>query len=1530
MTSTTDLSDVSVSAVGGTVVLSETDQINFLNASAAILNVTAGGDITDSGAINISTALELSAAGFDITLNTATNDFDLVLATGDNVTLVDANAIRFGATSAGNLTLTTGATVGQSSAVSVSGATVINAGSNVTLNDSGNDFGSFAVVMSTDNASITVRDQGDLVIGGVGGVGPIVPGRLEVTTGGNITQSGAIVNKLGSVFNAGGFDVTLNNASNVFFDAVNATGGSVTLRDQGVLVLGTTTAAELSVTAPSGITDSGVINVTGTTLLSTTNANITLDEANLFGTVNASAGTGTVTLNDADSIDLGTTTAAELNVTAVGQINDSGVINVTGTTLLSTTDSNITLDEANLFGTVNASAGTGTVTLNDADSIILGTTTAAELNVTAVGQINDSGVINVTGTTLLSTTDSNITLDEANLFGTVNASAGTGTVTLNDADSIDLGTTTAAELNVTAVGQINDSGVINVTGTTLLSTTDSNITLDEANLFGTVNASAGTGTVTLNDADSIILGTTTAAELNVTAVGQINDSGVINVTGTTLLSTTDSNITLDEANLFGTVNASAGTGTVTLNDADSIILGTTTAAELNVTAVGQINDSGVINVTGTTLLSTTDSNITLDEANLFGTVNASAGTGTVTLNDADSIILGTTTAAELNVTAVGQINDSGVINVTGTTLLSTTDSNITLDEANLFGTVNASAGTGTVTLNDADSIILGTTTAAELNVTAVGQINDSGVINVTGTTLLSTTDSNITLDEANLFGTVNASAGTGTVTLNDADSIILGTTTAAELNVTAVGQINDSGVINVTGTTLLSTTDSNITLDEANLFGTVNASAGTGTVTLNDADSIILGTTTAAELNVTAVGQINDSGVINVTGTTLLSTTDSNITLDEANLFGTVNASAGTGTVTLNDADSIILGTTTAAELNVTAVGQINDSGVINVTGTTLLSTTDSNITLDEANLFGTVNASAGTGTVTLNDADSIILGTTTAAELNVTAVGQINDSGVINVTGTTLLSTTDSNITLDEANLFGTVNASAGTGTVTLNDADSIILGTTTAAELNVTAVGQINDSGVINVTGTTLLSTTDSNITLDEANLFGTVNASAGTGTVTLNDADSIILGTTTAAELNVTAVGQINDSGVINVTGTTLLSTTDSNITLDEANLFGTVNASAGTGTVTLNDADSIILGTTTAAELNVTAVGQINDSGVINVTGTTLLSTTDSNITLDEANLFGTVNASAGTGTVTLNDADSIILGTTTAAELNVTAVGQINDSGVINVTGTTLLSTTDSNITLDEANLFGTVNASAGTGTVTLNDSAGTLVLGTTTAGNLSVTAVGAVTDSGVINVSGTTTLNSTSGNIDLDSANELGTVNANASGAITLNDATGLTVSGITTSGGTIDVTAGGNLTVSGAVNGTGQEVILEGTNVTLSAAVTGANVTLAATAGDLALQNLTVTTDLDATATGNITQVGALTASGTTTLNATGGFIDVSNSTNAFGTVSANASGAITIADTDALTVLVVDSTNSTVSVGSRREPDSWDECFR
>ena len=131
-----------VSVTGNAVTLTDTNALDLGLIAADSLDVTAGGDVTQSAALDIATTTTVDAGANDVTLDNTANDFTgAVAVTGNAVTLTDTNALDLGSIAADSLDVTAGGDVTQSAALDIATTTIVDAGANdVTLDNTANDF----------------------------------------------------------------------------------------------------------------------------------------------------------------------------------------------------------------------------------------------------------------------------------------------------------------------------------------------------------------------------------------------------------------------------------------------------------------------------------------------------------------------------------------------------------------------------------------------------------------------------------------------------------------------------------------------------------------------------------------------------------------------------------------------------------------------------------------------------------------------------------------------------------------------------------------------------------------------------------------------------------------------------------------------------------------------------------------------------------------------------------------------------------------------------------------------------------------------------------------------------------------------------------------------------------------------------------------------------------------------------------------------------------------------------------------------
>jgi len=748
----------------------------------------------------------------------------------------------------------------------------------------------------------------------------------------------------------------------------------------------------------------------------------------------------------------------------------------------------------------------------------------------------------------------------------------------------------------------------------------------------------------------------------------------------------------------------------------------------------------------------------------------------------------------------------------------------------------------------------------------VGFITDSGAVQISDNPLLAghvyiTSQSGSVTSSGGTAGisaarNINIQAGTGNISVStafatgspivslggnevvvvhtDGTAMKLGNISAGNLTLTAdqgfARSANTSSIV-VTGAANLitSTADRVVGSVNAPLVLTANSLSvtsdnpgayGVGSVNINYNGNISLGNVrSSGDVSITPVtaGTLTQTGVITLTGANPTvafgnTSTVNALTLTRSGLGGNLTISGGNitlasggvsntaGNITI-DATGALTGNSTGTAFNtnvLTLTGGLNTPSQLNTTINTLNAVNVGQLQVTNSQALILSGASLGAG-----PSNSSIV-TTTTGNLNVTSAlaGQGNltltasngtvilGGPVTRTAGGDLLiqgnaieppaegfnvTVTNGNINLVAQTLNASGNISAPNGLTTLNVTGN---GTLTVA-------GALNGSGALSlvtgsgaVTGNVVINaavTRNGNITVESSsitsNSSGTVTSSAGNITLSTNEL-SLAAGVNAGA--GAVRVQALSNASPINLNGTGV------GLNISQANFDRLQSANAGT----------IIVGAD-AQQGNVTVLNAL---------------TTNAALVLNGGNVVISDSLNTGSKSLTLNARSS---------------GGTIGGAGAVTA-GALNVNTVNGNANLSAPNqISGTVSASTGSESFTLvnNNAAGTQ-LGNVTAGGLTVTSAGNVTQAGgtTLNVSaGTTTVTATGGNVTLANAdNDFGTVVAN-SGIVSIRDANTLQVGNVAATGGL-------------TLNATGAISTLPGSNITtttLNVITTNANAVL-------------------------------------------------------------------------------------------------------
>ncbi len=1356
--------DVTLANTGnnfGTVAVTSARNVQVTDVNAVILGasnvsgnlaLSANGAVTQSAAVSVAGTANIQAGSNAITLATATNNFNVVQAAGQAISLRDANTMTLGNVSAGGaLTVVTNGALGQAagSTISAAGTTTLTAGAgnDITLDRATNNFNVLRVV---SGRNVTLADVDGLSFGGGTST---VSGNLALSANGALTQSAALVVSGAANLQAGSGDIVLTTATNNF-NSVAAAGQSVSLRDANAMSLGNVSATgALTLQAGAGgLTQAAGASITAegnTTITTPTTSDIVLGNGgNDFANVRIVTGRN-VTLADADGFEFGggiSAVSGTLGVSAGGAVTQSSRLTVAGVATFNTGTHDLTLgNTTNAFSTVSITAA-GNATLYEAGGFALGAATvSSNLTVTSTGAITDSGNLTVPGRLTVETRNNTaqaITLDSAgNNFGSVSAqtlngagaTAVAGAITLREASSMELAQLrTNGAATLTANGSLTQSGEVSV-GTTLSANVGSanDVTLaNTGNNFGTVAVTSARN-VQVTDVNAVILGASNVSgNLALSANGAVTQSAAVSVAGTANIQAGSNAITLATAtNNFNVVQA-AGQA-ISLRDANTMTLGNVSAGgALTVVtngALGQAAGSTISAAGTTTLTAGAGNDITLDRAtNNFNVLRVVSGRN-VTLADVDGLSFGggtSTVSGNLALSANGAVTQSAALVVSGTANFAIGSGDLTLlNTGNNFGTVQVST-TGNAALLDANAITLGRIDAANLLLrTTNGHVTQSGALAVPGLANFSVGNANnITLtDAANDFGRLRIT-NANNVSIVDANALEIGggaSVVRGTLNLATGGDLTQSSQVSVTGLATFNAGTHGLTLDDAsNAFSTV-AITGAGNATLRDANAIgIAASNVGGALDVTAVG-------ITVSG---------NVSTAAAN--GAISFDAGTGTYTQN------------ANIDVA-------SGAGNITVAANALTLNTNAGNNALQTSGTLTLRPGTTGQAITVAGT---GYLTVAELNSFVPGLNSAGGALKVGR-------------EDSTAAMTIGAAYGFG----------------AGSRVKLAAGSIGDGN-----------TTNRTLTAGDLALFtnnGTIGGAAA------NNAIDVAVANLTAGSNGQSAY---------------LRSASGLNFGPATSNLgSGSLIATAANGAITQAGAIIATgAGTTFNAGGAAVTLGNVsNDFGTVSIAAASQVTIADANaITLSATGVAGGIGLSTG-GNATVTHSGALVLrASTVLGSLAANANGAISQSGAVSVTGSASFNASGNAITMNNpANDFSSVQVTSA-GNTAFADANAMALAGANVNGTLSLKTAGALTQTGALSVSGTATLDAgAAGSINLtDGGNNFSSVTVVAADDASLRDGGAIDLGAFSVNGA-ISVVAGGDVTLSGALQaaGSGNAIVL-------------------------------------------------------------------------------------------------------------------------
>ena len=1270
--------------------------IELTNATNNQVALAAGSDLADANGsvINIYESTASSETSVSLRSGGAIGSSNLLNPLpGQNVNALDLNVDVVSASAMAGIYLREvaaggGLTVSTVDAVSVS----INGVQRSRFNSSSTNAGLSRTVAALEDLGTSsgpvklVTENGTIVLnGGVDSTGLSAGGSGDVLLEARGVGSDVVVD---ATISNGTGHVTLNATDHVDLNAALSTGGSGTVFVTGASISidanVTTLNGDVLISSTQGIIQTATINssegdvglIAGLAISQSNSGDITTTSGDVFveagtdwtmsnGTVITAGGGDFDGKALAGDIALGRINSERTALTADNDISDanSTTLNVVGTSL--------TLRAGRLIGnhdnanqtpltntnaidtqitTLAALAGTG-IYIEEANSLTIDS--VAAINVSVDGPVRSNFQSN--------TTDVSLSRNTAVLEDLTTTNDGPiKIVTLDGHITVNGGTTAAVGISANGTGDVLleargagsdirvNSDVISGTGHISLVAADSiSIVRDIiTGGAGSVLINAGTGSITLTDADANITGIRISS-------GDILLQAAQNVALMADVESASGNIGVESGSgLLQNRNITAG-GDILLASAQSITMAATAETKANggemILTAGQDISLGLLQATNVSL----DSGSDIRDAHLAETTNVRA--------------------TNLRMIAAGAIGDADLSGDSGTNLPA-----IDTEVTNLAG--KSGTGIHLREMSAGGSVVVRDIAAISVNITS-GRVN----FNSTRTDVVLTQRlSGLSDLTTTRNGDIKLLAENGPITIQDGGN--------------GIPQASDGKGVSAhgTGDVLLESRGNG-----SDIVVNSDVESGRGHITVNVADDVNLtaeiGTSGTGTVYVRSMNNFNDglTGIVMANGTSIM-TGGGNVRLIAANesdiRLGLINA--GTGDVSLSAEGSVLDNNGSSLNvqsdaLRIVADAEISGAGSVislNGNGAGIIGGPETGNGAPDAN----INAlDLQVSTVAAQSADGIYLRETDGLTIQSTGIISVEQSNFNSSTTTRTDASLSDLVTTDN----GSIKLLSFQGTITVSDGDGDSLGIKADGTGDVLLQTQSATGDVIVDAAITSARGHVSLRAADDVDVNASIST-GGTGTVFITGAGVSIDSTTTTAD------GDVLISSTQSLRQTALISSASGNVGLiatttivqsdsgDITSLSGDVLIEAGkdwtmsTGTVISAGggdfdgkslAGDIALGQIRSARAAVTAGNNVSDANgtALNMIGTSITfraggqignSDPTNGTILTNLNAIdtqvSTLAALAGTG-IFIEDADSLIIDSVAAVNVSIAGPKQAN-------------------------------------------------------------------------------------------------------------------------------------------------------------------------------------------------------------------------------------------------------------------------------
>ncbi|MEJ0027112.1 MAG: filamentous hemagglutinin N-terminal domain-containing protein [Rhizomicrobium sp.] len=1485
------------------------------------LTLSAGGAVAQSGALH-SASLAVSTTAGGIALTQAGNAVagTATFSAPGAVSFTDTVSISLGATTSGGLlTLVSGGGIGQSGAIHAGGVSATANGGDIVLNNTGNAFATLSLSASgaagvTDSTAVTIA-------------GATVGGALTLIDSLGITQSGAIhAASLNATADAG--DIVLTNTGNAFATLSLSAGGAASVTDSAaVTIAGATVGGALTLVDAVGIAQSGAIQAASLNATAQGGGIVLTNSGNSFAALTLStASGGNATVTDSTGVTLGASSVGGvLTLSAGGAVAQSGALQSGGLSVTTTSGDIVLTDAANAVSGISAFHTPGAARFTDSLSATVGASSVGGLfTLVSGGGIGQSGAIHAGGLSAAANGGGIVLTDSGNSFATLVVSTGAN-ATVTDSTGVTLGASgVGGKLTLAAGGTIAQSGALHSAGLAASTTAGDIVLANVGNAVSGTVTFATPGAARFTDTLSFDVGASSVGGLlTLVSGGGITQSGAIQAAGLDATANDGSIALTNIGNSFAALTLSA-TGDATVTDSTGVTLGASTVGgKLTLVAGGAVGQSGALHSAGLGV-TTTAGNIVLTDAGNAVTGTVSFNTpGAASFTDTSSFGLGATTVGGLlTLVSGGGITQSGAIQAGGLDAAANGGAIVLTDTGNSFATlVLSTAGGNDASVTDSTAVSIGgANVSGALTLLAGGAITQTGAI-TSGALNVSTTSGAITLtDIGNAFGGLTVST-TGSDNASFAHASLLTVASAnvgGTLTLTAGTAIAQTGAIHAAGLNATAKNGTIVLTDAGNAFATLALSTtGGNDATVTDSTGVTLAASTVGgRLTLAAGGAIGQSGALHSAGLAV-STTSGDIALDNAG-----NAVAGTvtfhtpGAARFTDTQAIGVGASSVGGLlTLVSAGGISQSGAIQAGGLSATANGGDIVLNDAGNAFATLGLSAS-GKASVTDSAAVtISGANVGGALTLVDAASIAQSGAIHAASLNATVNGGGIVLTNSGNSFAVLTLSTAAGQdATVVDSTGVTFGASTVGgKLTLTAGGAVGQSGAIQAGG---LSVTTSAGDIVLANAGNSVSGTASfhtPGAASFTDLSSLTVGASSVGGLlTLVSGGGISQTGAILAGGLDATANGGSIVLTNSGNAFGTLVVSTGSD-ATVTDSTGVTLGASSVGgTLTLSVGGAVAQSGALQSGGLSVTTSAGDIVLTNAGNSVSGAASFSTPGAASFTDLPSLAVGASSVGGLlTLVSGGGISQSGAILAGGLNATANGGAIVLNNAGNAFATLVLSTGSD-ATATDSTGVTLGASSVGGTLTLSAGGAVGQSGALRTGGLSVATS-SGNIVLtNAANAVsGTAAFHTPGAANFTDTTSVNV-GTTSVGGLLTLVSGGGITQSGAVLAGGLSATAkDGSIVLTNSGNSFAALTLSSTGASTIVDSTGVTLGassvggkLTLTAGGAVGQSGALQSAGLA-VTTTSGDIVLTDAANAVsGAVAFATPGAASFTDTTSVDV--------------------------